>query len=78
MPEMDGFEVLRKVKDQSSLADIPVMIVTAKDLSAAEIEMLRKEAQALIRKEGNWKADLLAIIQRITDILTQPGREGIS
>jgi two-component system, sensor histidine kinase and response regulator len=37
MPEMDGFEVLRRLKDDPDKKDIPVIMVTAKD-EAADIE----------------------------------------
>jgi PAS domain S-box-containing protein len=60
MPEMDGFEVLRKIKEQPALSDVPVFVLTAKDLSAAEVELLTHEARALFRKDVPWQNDLLA------------------
>jgi CheY-like chemotaxis protein len=30
MPELDGWEVYRQIKDDQTLADIPVIVVTAK------------------------------------------------
>ena len=60
MPEMDGFEVLRKIKEQPALSEVPVFVLTAKDLSTAEVELLTHEARALFRKDGPWQNDLLA------------------
>lgn len=64
MPEMDGFEILRKVKEDPVLGDIPVLVITAKDLTAGEIELLKRETSALFRKSGSWKADLLAQVRK--------------
>jgi signal transduction histidine kinase/DNA-binding response OmpR family regulator len=64
MPEMDGFEVLRRIKEAPALGDIPVFVVTAKDLTDAEVELLKREAHALFRKEGSWKVDLLAQVRK--------------
>ena len=65
MPEMDGFEVLRKIREQPTLGDIPVFVITAKDLTEAEIELLKREARALFRKDGSWKLDLLTQIRKV-------------
>lgn len=64
MPEMDGFEILRKVKEDPVLGDIPVFVITAKDLTDGEIELLKRETSALFRKSGSWKADLLAQVRK--------------
>lgn len=59
MPEMDGFDVLRKIKDDPKLSDIPVFVVTGKDLTEEEVKLLKREARALLRKDQSWKAELL-------------------
>ena len=65
MPEMDGFEVLSRIKKDPALSDIPVFVVTAKDLTDAEIQLLKREARALVRKNGSWKVDLLAQVRKV-------------
>ena len=64
MPEMDGFEVLGRIKKEAAWREIPVFIVTAKDLTDAEMKLLKREARALFGKEGSWKADLLAEVHK--------------
>jgi CheY-like chemotaxis protein len=65
MPEMDGFEVLRRIKERPTLGNIPVFVLTGKDLTEAEIALLKNLAKALLRKNDSWKTDLLAQIRNI-------------
>jgi CheY-like chemotaxis protein len=65
MPEMDGFEVLRKIKERPTLANIPVLVLTGKDLTEAEIALLKNLAKALVRKNDSWKTDLLEQIRNV-------------
>jgi CheY-like chemotaxis protein/anti-sigma regulatory factor (Ser/Thr protein kinase) len=65
MPEMDGFEVLRRIKEQPTLGNIPVFVLTGKDLTEAEIALLKNLAKALLRKNDSWKAELLVQIRNI-------------
>jgi PAS domain S-box-containing protein len=64
MPGMDGFEVLRLLKERPAMRDVPVFVLTAKDLSEREMEELRRESHALLLKTGSWKRELLAQLRR--------------
>jgi len=52
MPEMDGFEFLRRLKKKEEWAEIPVIIITAKTLKETEKEYLENRVEAIITKEG--------------------------
>jgi two-component system alkaline phosphatase synthesis response regulator PhoP len=54
MPGMDGFEVIRHIRQQPNLKDLPVFVMTAKSLRHDELVLLNSEAQALIEKNGSW------------------------
>jgi CheY-like chemotaxis protein len=63
MPEMDGFQVLDWLNAQDRFKDLPVFVLTAKDLSADEVAMLRQRTQGHFRKSDEWKDQLLDRIQ---------------
>ena len=51
MPEMSGFEVLRRLKDDPVTADIPVIILTSKLLSQDEHHQLAAHAAQILSKQ---------------------------
>jgi signal transduction histidine kinase/CheY-like chemotaxis protein len=65
MPDMDGFQVLRHIRQNATLKDLPIFIVTAKTLSEEEAVLLRRDTQALFQKNGSWQQLLLAEVSRV-------------
>jgi len=59
MPEMDGFAVLEALKQSEALSDIPVIVVTAKELTAQERQRLAGQADSLLQKGSFTDLDLL-------------------
>ncbi len=58
MPEMDGFSVINQLKSSEETADIPVIVVTAKELTSEEKNQLQGHIQALMQK-GDFMSDEL-------------------
>jgi threonine synthase len=58
MPEMDGFAVMENLQSSPDTADIPIIIVTAKELTPAEKERLRGHIQSL-KIKGDFMSDEL-------------------
>jgi signal transduction histidine kinase/DNA-binding response OmpR family regulator len=50
MPEMDGFEVIEHMREMPAAAQLPVIVVTAKDLEPREREWLRARTRHCCRK----------------------------
>jgi len=63
MPPPDGFEVLCRIRQDPLLADLPVVVVTAKELSASEEDTLRRSALSVLRK-GSDTTELVHEILR--------------
>jgi CheY-like chemotaxis protein/two-component sensor histidine kinase len=70
MPGMTGFEVLERLKAETSTKDIPVVICTSRVLSDSERFQLNGKASAILSKEG---LDRLALVQTLSRILTGAG-----
>ncbi len=58
MPEMDGFSVISELEKDPDTAEIPVIVVTAKELTPAEKDRLRGHIQTLMQK-GDFLSDEL-------------------
>jgi CheY-like chemotaxis protein len=59
MPEMDGFAVLDALKRNEALREIPVIVVTAKELTQYERQRLAGQAESLLQKGSFTDLDLL-------------------
>ena len=62
MPGMDGFEVMEGLKRREETRAIPVVIYTAKDLTAHEQERLRRDARSVFMKNPLDPVGMLAEI----------------
>jgi PAS domain S-box-containing protein len=65
MPGMDGFEVIRHVRQEAALKDLPIFVMTAKSLTQDESALLSRETQALFQKDGSWQQQLIAEVGRV-------------
>ena len=61
MPAPDGFEVLYRIRQDPVLADLPVIVVTARELSRSEQEALERSTSRVLRKGS----DASLLIQQI-------------
>jgi PAS domain S-box-containing protein len=65
MPGMDGFEVIRHVRQEATLRELPIFVMTAKSLTKAELAVLTRETQALYHKNGSWQQQLTVEVGRV-------------
>lgn len=65
MPDIDGFELMRRIKENPDLREIPVFVLTAKELSDAEMDLLAKETRAFFLKHRPWQEELLTQVRRV-------------
>lgn len=64
MPGLDGFSVVEAMKADKALRHIPIIVITAKELSAIERERLNGKIRALLQKGSFMVSDLLSDIQQ--------------
>jgi CheY-like chemotaxis protein len=50
LPDMTGFDVLERIRDDVSLADVPVVVFTGRELSAEEDAQLHTMARSIVVK----------------------------
>jgi len=65
MPDMDGFQVIRHVREQATLKELPIFVMTAKTLTKEEIALLGRETKALFHKNGSWQQQLIVEVGRV-------------
>ena len=70
MPGMDGFEVLRHIREEPTLKELPIFVMTAKSLTHDELALLNRETQAHFEKTGSWHQQLIVEVGRVV-----PGRK---
>jgi CheY-like chemotaxis protein len=71
MPEMDGFEFLRELRKQPAFANVPVIVVTAKELTQEDARILSGQTERIIVKDQTYLNELAAAVRG----RLQPARE---
>ena len=79
MPEMDGFEVVAEIRRHVEWRQIPIIVITAKDLSAEDRQRLNGQVERILQKGGSSRDSLLAEVRDMVAALVarrraQPGR----
>jgi CheY-like chemotaxis protein len=65
MPEMDGITFLDHIRADPRHSHLPVVIITAQQLSASEIQQLSSETRGIIGKAANLKENLQEMLRQI-------------
>ena len=69
MPEMDGFEFAERLRENKEWLDIPVVVITAKDLTKEDHARLKGNVEAIMQKGSYSKNELLnEVSERIRKI----------
>jgi signal transduction histidine kinase/DNA-binding response OmpR family regulator/HAMP domain-containing protein len=64
MPVMDGFEFLEELHRRPNLGNLPVVVLTAKQLSPDEINALTGRTQRIMTKQATSNVELVAAIRK--------------
>lgn len=75
MPDMDGFEVIQSLKSRPASCDIPIFILTAKDLTVEERLRLAGQIERVYQKADFSREDLIEQIKTLE--LMYPAKAGL-
>ncbi len=65
MPEMDGFAFMEELRQRPDGAEVPVIVITAKDLTAEDHQRLNGEVSRILQKGTTSTEQLLAEIRTL-------------
>jgi len=65
MPEMDGFEFVAEFRRHAAWRAIPIVVVTAKDLSPDDRERLNGHVQKILQKGTHGRDELLGEVREL-------------
>src|ERR1700722_546534 len=75
MPEMDGFEFLDTFNSHADWRHVPVVVITAKELTAVERGLLSGQARSVIQKGASMDGEVAEAIRKA---VAQPPKRGVA
>jgi CheY-like chemotaxis protein len=66
MPGLDGFAVVERLRSDPELADVPIIVMTAKDLSRVDRERLDGKVNHLAAKGSLRQSELADLVERMS------------
>ena len=73
MPQVDGYEVIEALRGSPETADIPIIVYTAKNMSAEEQDRLQGKIQTIIQKGEFNKERFLDLVRKRGERRSEPG-----
>ncbi|OGO27780.1 MAG: hypothetical protein A2W33_08905 [Chloroflexi bacterium RBG_16_52_11] len=67
LPDINGFTILEKIRENPNLRDIPVIIYTAGDLQDDQLQKLAESSQAMLKKDLLAENELFTSITQTLD-----------
>jgi signal transduction histidine kinase/DNA-binding response OmpR family regulator len=64
LPDISGLQLLAEWRANPRTADVPVLVLTSKDLTPDEKNYLRQNAEAFFNKQDDWEGSLIRSMQR--------------
>ncbi len=66
MPEMDGFEIVAALQEEPLWRDVPVIVITARDLDAKDRQRLNSGIHSVLLKNTFRPTELVERIRQLT------------
>jgi CheY-like chemotaxis protein len=65
LPEMDGVQIVDELRSSANGQSIPIVVITAKDLSSAERQSLNRSVEQILQKGAYTRDDLLQQVREL-------------
>ena len=65
MPDMNGFELIFRLKSDARYSNIPLLVLTGFALNKSDVDLLQRTTCAILIKGTAWKAELLLQLARL-------------
>lgn len=65
MPEVNGFDVVEALREHKATKAIPIMVLTAKHLTGADMDQLNGRVSTILRRGSTGAADLVGQLQMV-------------
>jgi CheY-like chemotaxis protein len=65
MPEMNGFDFLQELRKRPQWQQVPVIVLTSKDLTSEDRERLSGNVERILQKGGDQLAELLPELRKL-------------
>jgi PAS domain S-box-containing protein len=76
MPEMDGFQFLEEVRKRDAWPSIPIVVLTAKELTADDRTRLKSSVIQILQKGAYTQEELLFAVRNLVASCVRPGDRG--
>jgi len=78
MPGMDGFTFLEELRKNVDWQAIPVVVITAMDLSPSDIERLNTHVETIFQKGSLTREDITRTVRQLLDLSPESEDTGSS
>jgi CheY-like chemotaxis protein len=75
MAGVDGFAVVERLRSDPEVADVPIIVLTCKDMTRADRERLDGRISVLVQKGTFRQAELVELVERVSHERTSPPQE---
>ncbi len=65
MPDVNGFDVVERLREESTTRSTPIIVLTAKDLTEEDKEQLSGRVSRILARRSTGAADLLSQVQEV-------------
>jgi CheY-like chemotaxis protein len=76
MPEMDGFQFLEEIRKREVWQSIPIVVVTAKELTAEDRLRMKGSVTQILQKGAYSQEELLRAVHNLVAARVRPGHAG--